>query len=175
MAIDVRKAEEKDIKELGILYDRIIDQQEHCPTSPKWTKGVYPTEKSIGEEVRKGEVLLAEENGRIVGAIIRNHVKAPGYDDVPWQIGASDDEVFFIHTLGIDPECQKKGIGSALVKAVEAEGKSAGMKAVRLDVILQNIPSKMLCLSLGYVFHGTFILHYDSVEPQPFMLFEKVL
>lgn len=175
MEITVRKAEKEDIKELGILYDMIIDQQEFCPTSPKWTKGVYPTEATVGAEVGKGEVIIALDGDRIVGSIIRNHVKAPGYETAPWKADAADDEVFFIHTLGIHPDYQKKGVGRKLVAAVEDDGRENGMKAVRLDVILQNAPSKALFLASGYDYLGTFTLFYDSVEPQPFMLFEKVL
>ena len=175
MEITVRKAEEKDIKELGTMYDLIIDQQEICSTSPKWTKGVYPTEATIGEEVRKGEVLVALEGDRIVGAVIRNHVKAPGYEKAPWKIDPADNEVFFIHTLGIHPDYQKRGVGRKLVAAVEDDGRACGMKAVRLDVILQNTPSKALFMASGYNYLGTFTLIYDSVEPQPFMLFEKIL
>ena len=175
MEITVRKAIEQDIKALGAMYDRIIDQQEACPTSPKWTKGVYPTEKSIGEEVRKGEVIAAFSGDTPVGAVIRNHIKATGYDECPWQVEAEAEEVFFIHTLGIDPDWQKRGVGRKLVEAVENDGRAHGMKAVRLDVILQNEPSKLLFLSMGYELHGVFTLYYDSVEPQPFMLFEKVL
>lgn len=175
MEITVRKAEERDIKELGVLYDMIIDQQEDCPTSPKWTKGVYPTEATVGEEVRKGEVLIALDGERIAGSVIRNHIKAPGYENVPWKIEAADDEVFFIHTLGIHPDMQKKGVGRKLVEAVEEDGRRHGMKAVRLDVILQNAPSKALFIASGYDYLGTYTLTYDSVEPQPFMIFEKVL
>ena len=175
MEITVRKAEEKDIKELGALYDLIIDQQENMPTSPKWTKGVYPTEAAIGEEVRKGEVIVALMDNRIVGSVIRNHIKAPGYEKAPWGVEAPDDRVFFIHTLGIHPDYQKRGVGRKLVAAVEDDGRACGMKAVRLDVILQNTPSKALFMASGYNYLGTFTLIYDSVEPQPFMLFEKVL
>lgn len=175
MEITVRKAEEKDIKELGALYDLIIDQQENMPTSPKWTKGVYPTEATIGEEVMKGEVIIALIDSKIVGSVIRNHIKAPGYEKAPWGVEAPDDRVFFIHTLGIHPDYQKRGVGRKLVAAVEDDGRACGMKAVRLDVILQNTPSKALFMASGYNYLGTFTLIYDSVEPQPFMLFEKVL
>ncbi len=175
MEISIRKAVESDVESLSALYDEIIDRQGSRPDSPKWTKGVYPTESLLRSETLRGEIMVALVENKIVAAVIYNHTKAHGYEKAPWKVEATDDEVYFIHTLGVHPDCQKMGLGSALVKAVEREGKEKDIKAVRMDVILQNMPSARMCLSLGYNCLGTFMLEYDSVPPQPFKLFEKVL
>ena len=42
---------------------------------------------------------VAMVDGKPAGALIRNHVMAPGYEEIEWSLDIPAEEVFVIHTL----------------------------------------------------------------------------
>ena len=120
-------------------------------------------------------MIAAFDAGVPVGAVVRNHVMAPGYERAGWKAEVSSSEVYVVHTLGIDPEHQHLGIASMLMEAVIDEARQDGMKAVRCDIIDGNAPSIKLFEKLGFINHGESILDYDGMDGVPFTLMEYIL
>jgi N-acetylglutamate synthase-like GNAT family acetyltransferase len=65
--------------------------------------------------------LAAELNGKVVGFIIG---EASG-----WEYGVPE-EIGWIHTVGVDPECQGKGVGALLLREMLANMEKVGVTTV---------------------------------------------
>ena len=170
-----RFAEDRDIDDVVAMYDEIIDDTDGKECSPRWTKGVYPERTYFRDVIKRREFIIALDGDCIVGGVVFNHKCAPGYEYAPWAVEAAPDEVYTIHTLGVRPGYQHRGIASLLSEAVIEEAGKRGAKAVRLDVIEGNTPSILLYEKLGFINHGKHPLQYDSVSVTEFTLMEKVL
>lgn len=171
--IEIRKPSAEDAEAIYMMYDAIVDDTEgRTEASPKWTKGVYPGLEYINGAIERGEMFAAFDDGIVAGAVIRNGRMAPGYEDVEWSVEAGADEVFVIHTLGVSPHHQHRGIASLLTERVARDALESGRKAVRLDVIDGNYPSVKLFEKLGFINHGQHILRYDGMDGVPFTLME---
>ena len=86
------------------------------------------------EPGKGGLVTLAEENGKIVGAVVINHTGMGGY--IPENI---------LVYIAVDPSQRGKGVGKLLME--EAIGKSSG--DIALHVEPEN-PAKRLYERLGF-------------------------
>lgn len=174
--IEIRKADVSDTDVLLGMYNAIIDDTEGKSESPRWTKGVYPDRDYIAGAAGRGEIYAAFEDGRPVGALVRNHVMAPGYERVAWDADAAPEKVYVIHTLGVSPDCQHRGIASMLSERLIEDAGKEGIESIRLDVIDGNTPSVRLYEKLGFRNHGPAVLDYGSVEDGvAFTLMELVL
>lgn len=170
-----RFAEDRDIDDVVAMYDEIIDDTDGKECSPRWTKGVYPERIYFRDVVKRRELIIALDGDCVVGGVVFNHKCAPGYENVPWAVDADSEHSYTIHTLGVHPSHQHKGIATHLADAVIEEARKNGAKAVRLDVIDGNTPSILLFEKLGFINHGKQPLQYDSVGDVAFTLMEKVL
>lgn len=68
-----------------------------------------------------------------------------------WMLGDdAQPEHFVLDGICVAPVARGRGIGSALMAAIEAEARTRGYAAVRLDVVDSNIRAKNLYHRLGY-------------------------
>ena len=63
-------------------------------------------------------------------------------------------EYLIIHTLAVDPLHEHKGVGRYMVDKCINIAESKGYKAIRLDVVPDNIPAINLYKSKGFTFAG---------------------
>lgn len=68
-----------------------------------------------------------------------------------------------IHDLVVSPEHRGKGIGRALMQAIEAEARVRGACKITLEVLGGNAPAKALYASLGF---GNYALHPEAGTAQ---------
>ncbi len=76
---------------------------------------------SLRQQVRPVVSLVAEENGAVVGHIMLSPVSLSGHPDL---------KVMGLAPMAVAPEHQRKGIGSALVRAGLKQAKQLGFAAV---------------------------------------------
>jgi ribosomal protein S18 acetylase RimI-like enzyme len=62
----------------------------------------------------------------------------------------SDNSRFLLDGICVAREARGQGVGSALLTAIEDEGRSRGFSAIRLDVIDNNFRAKALYARRGY-------------------------
>ena len=86
----------------------------------------------------------------IGGTVILNHLYEGAYEKGEWAVDCPYSEVFCVHTLVVDPACRGQGIASALLDFAAAEGRRAGMRALRLDVFEENAPAIALYEKKGF-------------------------
>jgi ribosomal protein S18 acetylase RimI-like enzyme len=93
---------------------------------------------------QKGFILVAEEDGKVVGY-------AAGYADEEWEYR---DTYFNIGELCVLPACRGRGIGTALMKAMEDYARKEGYARVGIGVLAPNQRVHGLYKRLGYADHA---------------------
>lgn len=171
----IRRADPAEIDRVAAFYEAVIDGTAGQPYAPKWQKGIYPTRDDLARAVNSGEMYLAEADGKILGAMVMNSRGSQGYDSAPWTVAAEPEEVTVLHLLAVSPEAVRQGIGSELVRFALEQSRAAGKRAVRLDVLVGNLPADRLYRSLGFRFICRVNLFYEDTGWHEFDLFEYPL
>lgn len=84
--------------------------------------------------------VIAQIDGQAVGFIMARHV----------YVGEPIEEAVLIQIIGVDPDYWGQGIGTMLVKALEASCKSKGLKLVRTMVKYKDGQLQKFFKILGY-------------------------
>ncbi|MBQ8803334.1 MAG: N-acetyltransferase [Tyzzerella sp.] len=166
------KCEMKHLDALTKLYDKVTEYLVSHINYPKWTPGVYPGRESIREAIEKGIQYACFDVDKAVGAFILNEDPQGAYSEGEWVTDAEEGEFLVIHTLASDPECYGKGTGKRMVDFCIETAKECQKKAVRLDVVPDNIPARKLYEKMGFVFAGEKDLKRGIEEIPTFVLYE---
>ena len=117
----IRKAVKDDVSSIVRIYDAILDREEEAEEKLiGWVRGIYPTEQTAEDALRKGTLFVYEENGEIVAAAKIDQEQVCEYADCHWEFDAPDNEIMVMHTLVVDPQCSKKGYGKSFLDFYEA-------------------------------------------------------
>ena len=168
-----RKAEKEDFDKVRSLYWTLIDREQDDPSFPHWKKGIHPSDEMIRNSIGKEELYVLADGDEIAACVIANDEKVDGYADAPWQIDS--DEVIVLHVLAVHPDYRGQGLARTLVENVIELERKAGKKALRLDVIENNMTAEKLYQKLGFQYIQTKTLYYDVVGKMTFKLYEMVL
>jgi protein-tyrosine phosphatase len=101
----------------------------------------------VEEAVRRGEALVVREGGRVVATVTITSADpdvwgtGPGVDDVPAR---------YVHRLAVARDATGRGLGRAVLRAVEAYAADAGCMVVRLDCVQGNPWLRRWYLADGY-------------------------
>ena len=135
--LTIRTASINDLKEITEIYNEAILK----------TVATFDTEeKSIGEQKKwfkehgpKNPIIVAEENGKILGwAALSKYSTRCAYSDT--------SEI----SLYVKNEYQKRGIGKKLMKRIIEEGEKAGIHVVLARITQGNEKSIYLHKSVGF-------------------------
>ena len=63
-----RKATEEDVDRIAEIYDEIHTENEAGRMTTNWIRGVYPSKETAMASVRRRDMFVEEEQGRIVAA-----------------------------------------------------------------------------------------------------------
>lgn len=173
--MEVIKCEICHLDALTELYDKVTAYLESHVNYPKWTPGVYPGRASVESAIRQGVQYGCFEDEKAIGAFILNKDPQGNYEVGEWRTNAQEGEYLVIHTLACDPECYQKGIGKFMVDYAISEAHVRGKKAVRLDVVPDNIPARKLYEKKGFVFAGEKDLERGIEEIPFFALYEYLI
>jgi ribosomal protein S18 acetylase RimI-like enzyme len=101
----------------------------------------------VERSVHDGELLVVREGGRVVATATVTAAdpdvwgSGPGVDDVPAR---------YVHRLVVSREAAGRGLGRAVLRAVEADAAAAGCTVVRLDCVEGNAALRRWYLADGY-------------------------
>ena len=168
-----RKAEKEDFDKVRSLYWTLIDREQDDPSFPHWKKGIHPSDEMIRNSIGKEELYVLADGDEIAACVIANDEKVDGYADAPWQIDS--DEVIVLHVLAVHPDYRGQGLARTLVENVIELERKAGKKALRLDVIENNMTAEKLYQKLGFQYIQTKTLYYEVVGEMTFKMYELVL
>lgn len=171
----IRKALTNEYEKVLNFYDRLIDDMQGREYHPKWQKGIYPAPAELKSALENSELFIFEEAHEVIAAMRLNHEAADGYEKASWAVDAAKEEVTVIHMLGVAAPHQGKGIAKQMVRFVIEKAQSEKQKAVRLDVLLGNLPANRLYESMGFAYREKITLFYEDTGMTDFELYEYTL
>ena len=173
--MEIVKCGREDLDRLTILYDKVTADLTAHVNYPKWTPGVYPGRESIRRAIESGIQYACLDKDQAIGAFILNEDPQGDYSVGEWRLDLKEGEYLVIHTLAADPDGKGKGIGRFMVEASLEMAAKAGYRAVRIDVVPDNIPAIRLYEKCGFLYAGEKDLKRDIPEIPTFALYEKNL
>lgn len=173
--MDIRPAGTEDFPAVSQFYEEMIDAQAGAEYSPRWTKGVYPSREDLRGHIAGGRMFLGFLAGGLAAAMALTESDVEGYEAVPWQVDAAPEEAVFLHLLAVHPRFFRRGLGREMVSFAMDRARSRGARALRLDVIKDNLPALRLYASLGFSAVGESRLYYEDIGWTEFILMEYAL
>lgn len=133
MEITIRKADAADLDAVVRVYEHVHDTEEAGPAQVGWVRGVYPVRSTAEAALERGDLFVEEADGAVVGTGIFNRLQADVYAGAPWQYDAPDDQIMVLHTLAVDPQAGKRGLGRAFAAFYEQYAREHGCRYLRID------------------------------------------
>ena len=170
-----RKAELRDLDAIAAIYDRIHDNEEAGKTTIGWVRSIYPTRATALSSIEIGDMYVEEVNGVIVAAAKINQEQVPEYANAQWQWEAPDEKILVLHTLVVDPQQGRKGLGKAFVAFYEDMGRKSGCPYLRMDTNERNLIARQLYQGLGYAEVGFVDCRFNGIPGVRLVCLEKKL
>lgn len=171
----IRKGIADDLDELEKLYDSLNDYLEQNINYPGWRKGLYPVREDAANGIKNENLYVMEINEQIAGTVILSHDPEKAYSKAVWKTENNYEDILVIRTFAVHPDFMKGSVGSSLMKFAEKFGRENGIKSIRLDVAIQNIPAISLYEKLGYKYIDIVDLGLNIPWLKWFKLYELVL
>ena len=165
--ITIRPARHDELDSIWALVQRAVDGM-HRQGNPQWGED-YPTRSFYAGDLERGELFAAEAGGILAGVACINTAQAPEYAPMSW---TTEDHAVVIHRMAVDPVFQGQGVGQALFAFAEAQARSQGVRAMRIDTYSLNHPMQALIQKMGFTPVGHIHLHG---RPLVYPCFEKAL
>ena len=170
-----RLAVKEDIAAVAAIYDDIHEQETHGRMSIGWIPGVYPTQTTAQEALRRGDLYVYEENDRILASAVINQIQMDVYAQGSWAFPADDRQVTVLHTLVVSPTDGKRGIGRQFVAFYEQKAKENGSIVLRMDTNARNLVARSFYRRLGYREAGIVPCTFNEIPHVDLVLLEKKL
>jgi ribosomal protein S18 acetylase RimI-like enzyme len=153
------------------MYERAVAELERTVNYPKWSEE-HPSRDYVKEAIEKGEQFACVSGGAVLGAVVLNEDPEGDYSHGHWSKALRPGEFLAVHLLAVDPAYKKQGIGGFLTDHAIAYAGENGYRAVRLDIVPDNLPAKRLYTSRGFTSAGQMDLRPELEEIPIFELYE---
>lgn len=173
--MEIRKAGKTDIDGIERIYDHVHDSEEKEPVGVGWIRNVYPTRKTAEDALKRDDLFVMLENGKVVAAAVINQIQVEQYKDAAWKHRAKPEEVMVLHALAVDPFEKNKGYGKAFVAFYEEYAKQHGCNALRMDTNEKNTKARGLYQHLGYEEIGIVKGVFNGIPDVGLVCLEKYL
>lgn len=172
---EIVKAQESDIAGIAEIYERIHDCEESGSAVIGWIRGVYPTGKTAEDALRRGDLFVMKDGGRLVASAVINQVQMDAYRHAAWKYDAKDEEVMVLHCLVVDPREKSRGCGRAFVAFYESCAKSRGCRYLRMDTNALNTRARELYRTLRYEETGIVSCVFNGIPDVRLVCLEKAI
>ncbi len=170
--MQIQKCKESQISRAGEFYDRVVKWLDDHTNYPRWIYGEYPSENTVRERTEEGAQFICLLDGTIIGAFALDPVPQGSYWKGRWSRKLPDGSFLFLHTLAIDPEIRRQGIGSEIIRFCIEKAKTEGFKAIRLATVPDNYPAKAFFEKNGFAYAGDADLEREVDDIPLFSLYE---
>ncbi len=171
----IRLAKPEDIAAVAEIYDEIHAQEARGSMTIGWIPSVYPTEVTAADALRRGDLYVYEEEGKILASAVINQMQVDVYADGSWYYPADDREILVLHTLTVSPGAGKKGIGKQFVSFYEQCASDSGCTVLRMDTNARNLVARGFYRKLGYREAGIVPCTFNGIPDVDLVLLEKKL
>ena len=141
--LNVRTASESDFSSILAIQREAFAEYEGTYKTSGWTT---ETMEDLQRDAREKKILAAEWDGTVVGSVRF------------WTVGG----VCVIRLLSVSPSFQRRGIGKALIQAVEARVTDA--HKLYVCTMLRTTRNVTLFLALGYRPESLLPDHYNRMD-----------
>lgn len=162
----------EDYESIIAFYDDVTTRTPDIERYARWQKDKHPTENGIRSYIEEGSMYIYKENGTIIGAMAVTMYQGEDYHAIEWSKQVQDNEAAVIHILAVSPDCQRKGIGSEMIREAIRLAQTHRMKAIRLDALASNTPAHKIYKALGFEFRGQQHLYAENTAWTDFYFFE---
>ena len=170
-----RRAGAEDISAIERIYDHTHDAEEAGDTTTGWKRGIYPTVKTAEASLDRGDMYVAEIDGKVVATGIINQDQVDVYADCDWKYKAPDDKVCVLHTLAVEPDTRGLGLGKKFVQFYEDLAREHGCEVLRIDTNETNTAARAMYKKLGYIESGIVPTVFNGLKDINLVLLEKKL
>ncbi|MBP3871438.1 MAG: GNAT family N-acetyltransferase [Faecalicoccus sp.] len=169
---EIRKCHEYDIEDTGRFYDDVAYWLTNHANYPQWIYQVYPNEESVEQQIKARAQYIYTIDETTYGAFALTNKPQGAFHKGQWSKDLSDGSYMVIHALAIHPKSQRQGIASEIIRFCINCAKRQGFKAIRLDVIPNNIPARSLFEKNGFHYVGDVDLEVGIKDIPAFSLYE---
>ncbi len=167
-----KRCDMRDLARTAEFYDAVVWNLCQNVNYPKWIYGEYPSMKSTKAAIQKGEQFACMQGETIIGAYVLNTDPQGDYSSGKWTNDLKIGEYMVIHALAVSSAMTGKGIGKEIVEHCIEHARQQNFKAVRIDVVPENIPARRLYEKLGFAFAGERDLNRNIAGIPLFALYE---
>lgn len=136
---------------VATLYAEVVEDLLAGINYPQWSHQ-YPNREAVSAAIAAGEQFAAFGGGRLLGAVMLGRGPQEGYESGGW--ARIEDDYLTVHALAVSPAAQGRGIGGFLVDGCIETARKAGVGAVRLDIVPENLPARQLYERKGFRYAG---------------------
>ncbi len=173
--MNFRKATANDIDAIILLYDKVHTAEERGQFTVGWKRGVYPARDIAENALKRDDLFVGEDEGRIVGTAILNHEQPDAYRNAPWVCDAAPTDIMVMHTLVIDPDLKRRGYGRQFAAFYERHALANDCKSLRIDTQSKNAGARAFYKALGYTEVAIRPCTFNGIENVDLVLLEKIL
>lgn len=170
--VNFQKCSERDIVRTGQFYDDVILWLNDHENYPRWIYKVYPSENSVRSMVKAGGQYIYRDGETILAAFALNTQPQGNFQRGSWSQTLADGSYMVLHALAIDPQSQRRGIGTEIVRFCIDKAKSGNYKAIRVDIVPTNYPARRFFEKNGFVYAGDVDLELNIGDIPEFSLYE---
>ena len=121
-------AGQEDVPALLAFRLRVDNEQAHRFGKARWSTTI--NESSVARGLKTGRVLMAHQDGELIGAV-RMETRKPWAIDLSYFTPAC--RAVYLHDVIVEPRLQRRGIGRALIEEVKSVARQWPVDAVRAD------------------------------------------
>lgn len=173
--IQIEKGSYRDLEDIEKLYNDTASYLEAHINFPGWKSGVYPAREDAEKALSENTLFIVKENEQIIGSFILRNKPEDGYKLADWGINLDYDKIYVIYTLVVHPSSQMRGIGKKVIEYIIDLSRKEQMKAIRLDVVANNLPAIRLYEKAGFQYIATVDLGYSMFGLDAFALYQMLL
>lgn len=148
--MSIRKATTQDTDAVTQIYDHIHDCEEAGTMTIGWRRGVYPVRSTAETAVSLGDLFVLEDGGKILAAERINQRQVPDYAAADGFCKATDNEVWVLHTLVVEPSANGRGYARAFLEFYENYALERGCHVLRIDTNERNSAARAMYAKHGW-------------------------
>lgn len=171
----IRKATSEDIDAVEKLYDEIHTAEESHKQTIGWIRGIYPVRDTAEQALKRDDLFVLEDDGKIYGTGIINNQQVDSYRFGNWKHDAKDDHVCVLHTLAISPSNSGKGYGRKFLEFYETYALKHNCMELRIDTNARNTVARAMYKKHGYTETGIIPTDFNGIPGIKLVLLEKYL
>lgn len=169
----IRKALFGDLPAIEEIYHDIHVAEEQGNVIIGWNRKIYPIASTAEQALKRSDLFVQEENGKIVGTSIINQQQVDVYRLAKWSQSVLDSEIMVLHTLVISPKEFGKGYGKSFIDFYENYAISNGCRYLRIDTNEKNVNARKFYKKLGFTEVGMFSCSFNGLKDVHIVLLEK--